>query len=131
MNWYIGEILRIVVLVVLAVGLHQFIRRFGKTYATDVFRYTPEVGRYFLVLADISYYLIFVGYILFTVNFERQKEWDATVNANQGEFIVFTIAGICLIIGVLHAINVFVLPLLGSILAFRTRVMQPQDEDAS
>jgi len=131
MSWWIGEILRIVVLVVLAVGIHQFIRRFGKTYTTDVFRYTPEIGRFFLILADIAYYLIFVGYILAWVRFERREGWAATLNADQGQNIVGSIAGICLIIGALHAINVFVLPILGSVLAFRTKVMQSGDEGAS
>ena len=46
----------------------------------------------------------------------------ATVNASQLENIVFSIAGSSLIIGILHGINVFVLPFIGSILALRERL---------
>ncbi len=56
------------------------------------------------------------------MNFEREKEWAATVNASQLEVSVFSLAGICLIIGVLHGLNVFVLPFIGGVLAFRERL---------
>ena len=39
MDWQTLELLKIVVLVVLAVGLHQFIRTFGKSYTTNIFGY--------------------------------------------------------------------------------------------
>ena len=102
--------------------MHQMIRRFGKSYVTDIFRSTPLIGRNFLILADLAYYLIFTAYILLNVNFEREKEWAATVNAPQLEVFVFSLAGICLIIGVLHGLNVFVLPFIGGVLAFRERL---------
>ena len=124
MDWWTLEIIKIVALIVLAVGLHQTIRRFGKQYATDIFRATPPIGRTFLILADISYYLIFVAYILFNVNFDRQTDWAATVKADQLEDFVFSLAGISLIIGVLHGLNVFFLPFIGGILALRERLAQ-------
>ncbi len=40
MDWQTLELLKIVVLIVLAIGLHQFIRKFGKNYATDIFEST-------------------------------------------------------------------------------------------
>ncbi len=122
MDWWILEIIKILALSILAVGLHQMIRRFGKSYVTDIFRSTPQIGRNFLILADLAYYLIFTAYILFNVNFEREKEWAATVNASQLEVFVFSLAGICLIIGGLHGLNVFVLPFIGGVLAFRERL---------
>ena len=57
-----------------------------------------------------------------SLNFDRQKEWAATVNASQLEQFVFSLAGICLIIGILHGLNVFVLPFIGGILALRERL---------
>ena len=128
MSWQILELLKILALVILAIGLHQLIRRFGKNYATDIFQSTPEIGRSFLILSDVAYYLIFAGYILFNVHFEGRETWAATVNAAQLEDSVFSIAGICLIIGALHGINVFVLPFIGSILALRTRLIEQRHE---
>ena len=128
MDWWIGELVKILVLIILAVGLHQFIRRFGKSYAADIFQSSPQLRRVFLVLADVAYYLIFAAYILFNVHFERADNWGATVNASQLENIVFSMAGISLIIGILHGINVFVLPFIGSILALRARLAEPRQE---
>ena len=122
MAWTIAEIIKVIVLIALAVGLQQFIKRFGKTYVTDIFQSTPQIGKAFLALADVAYYLIFVAYILFNVHFERAGNWAETVNASQLQDSVSSIAGICLIIGVLHALNVFVVPFVGGILAFGERV---------
>jgi len=128
MDWRVLEGLVILTLVVLAVGLHRLIRWFGKTYATDVFQATPQVGRSFLVLADIAYYLIFAAYILSNVHFQMPEKWMQTVSAVQVEQSVSRIAGICLIIGILHGINIFVLPFIGGILAFRLKLMEPRKE---
>ncbi len=136
MDWQTLELLKIVVLTVLAIGLHQFIRKFGKNYTTNIFESTPEIGRNFVVLADVAYYLIFAAYILFNVHFEkvyqtlangsRVEIWADQVNAAQLGEAVSSIAGICLIIGILHGINVFVLPFIGSILALRKKLMEPR-----
>ena len=121
MDWWILELIKVVALIILAVALHQVIRGFGKRFVADLFRSTPQVGRSFIVLADISYYLIFVAYTLFNVHFEQSEDWAAKVGAHQLEDTVFSFAGICLIIGILHGMNVFVLPFIGSILSFRER----------
>ena len=128
MDWWTGELIKIAALIILAFGLHQLIRRFGKSYAADIFQSTPQIGRVFLVLADVAYYLVFAAYILFNVHFERAENWGDTVNASQLENIVFSIAGICVIIGILHGINVFVLPFIGSILALRERLAERREE---
>ena len=130
MDWWIGELIRIVALIILAFGLHQLIRRFGKSYAADIFQSTPQIGRVFLILSDVAYYLIFAAYILFNFHFERAKNWGDTVNASQLENIVFSLAGISLIIGVLRGINVFVLPFIGSILALRERLAERREQVA-
>jgi len=128
MDWWILEVIKILVLSILAVGLHQLIRRFGKRYVADIFGSSPEIGRAFIILADVAYYLIFVAYILFNLRLERQKEWAATVNASQLEGSVFSVAGICVIIGVMHGFNVFVLPFIGGIFTLRARFMrEPAD----
>ena len=122
MDWWILELIKGLGLIVLAVVLHRLIRRFGKNYVSDIFRSTPQMGRSFLVLADIACYLIFAAYTLFWVKLERPGDWAAEVDASQLEQFVFSFAGISLIIGVLHAGNVFFLPFIGGILALRERL---------
>ena len=126
MDWQTLELLKFVALAILAIGLHQFIRWFGKNYAIDIFGSTPEVGKHFLILADVAHYLIFAAYILFNVNFVRPEKWADQVNPYQLQDSVASIAGICLIIGILHGINVFVVPFIGSILALRKKLMEPR-----
>jgi hypothetical protein len=133
-NWATLELIKVVLLVLLAVGLHQLIRRVGKGYAAEVFEATPHIGRAFTTLADMAYYLIFVAYILFNINVERPARfdaqgnqvgfrWEETVSATQVQDSLGSIAGICLIIGLLHGINVFVLPFVGSVLALRAKLL--------
>jgi hypothetical protein len=135
MDWNTLEAAKIALLAILAVGLHQMIRRFGQSYAGEVFESTPRIRRNFLVLADCAYYLIFPAYVLLNVNIERPVRfdslgnivgyrWDQTVGAVQLQETLFSIAGICMLIGILHGINVFVLPFIGSVLAFRVRLVQ-------
>ena len=122
MDWWILELIKFLALAALAVSLHQLIRRFGKNYVADIFRATPQVGRNFVILADFAYYLIFIAYILFNVHFAPAEDWARVINATQLEEFVFSLAGICLIIGILHGLNVFVLPFIGGVLALRERL---------
>ena len=70
MDWWILELITLAVLVVIAFWLGPLIKRFGRSYAADVFRANPRTGKSFLMLTDVAYYLIFFAYILFTVSFE-------------------------------------------------------------
>ena len=135
MDWGALEAFKVVVLIALAVGLHRFIRRLGTHFAAAIFESTPQLGRHFVALADYAYYLIFAAYILFNVNIERPvrydaqgspvgHRWEQTVGAAQVQDSLTSLGGICLIIGVLHGVNVFVLPFVGSVLALRVRLMQ-------
>ena len=76
-----------------------------------------------------------MAYILFNMNVERPvrydaqgnpagHRWEQTVGATQVQDSIASLAGICLIIGVLHGINVFGLPFVGSVLALRARLME-------
>ena len=117
MDWQALELLKVVVLIVLAIGLHQFIRAFGKNYTASIFESTPEIERNFRVLADVAYYLIFAAFVLFNVHFEkvyrtlpngsRVDVWADQVNAAQLGEAVSSIAGICLVIGILHFVVYF------------------------
>jgi hypothetical protein len=139
MAWNVAELVKIVALIVVAVGLHQTIRRFGKQYAAEVFESTPRLGAAFITLADFAYYLIFAAYVLFSLHLERparydtfgnlvEYRWTEILGATQLQDSVITIGGICLIIGILHGLNVFVLPFVGSVLALRARLLWPRPD---
>jgi succinate dehydrogenase hydrophobic anchor subunit len=122
MDWWILEVMTTVLLVALALWLGPFIKRFGKSYAADVFRSNPRTGKSFILLTDIAYYLIFLSYILFTVTYEPRSGWAETVNAKQLQAETARVAGILLIIGLLHGINLLALPVMGRLLTLNRRL---------
>jgi hypothetical protein len=124
MDWWVLEIIWFAGMVFLALWLGPFIRRFGKSYAADVFRANPRTGKSFIVLMDVAYYLIFFAYILFTVQFEPAGDWGETVNANQLQATAIRVGGILLIVGILHGLNVLMLPIIGRILTLNRRLDQ-------
>ncbi len=116
MQWWVLEIVTDVLLVVLVLVLGPLIKRFGRTYAGDVFRANPRTGKSYLVLMDIAYYLIFSAYILFTISFSREPGWGATAGARQLESETVRVGGMLLVLGVLHGLNVLSLPVIGRLL---------------
>ena len=121
MPWWVIELITNIVLVALAVGLGPFIKRFGRSYAADVFRANPRTGKSYLVLTDVAYYLIFTSFVLFTVSFVEHKDWvDSTGQQLKAE--VGRVGGILLIMGILHAANVVALPIIGGLLSSNRRL---------
>lgn len=129
MDWWVLEVLTNAVLIGIAFWLGPLIKRFGKSYAADVFRANPRTGKSFIVLTDIAYYLIFISYILFTISFEPKGSWDETVNAAQLQHETARIGGILLIIGVLHGINLLALPVMGRLLTLNRRLDESTPAD--
>jgi hypothetical protein len=122
MDWWVLEVLTNVVLLAIAFWLGPLIKRFGKSYAADVFRGNPRTGKSFIVLTDIAYYLIFMSYILFTMTFAPKGNWGETVNAAQVQDEVARVAGILLIIGILHGLNLLALPMMGRLLTLNRQL---------
>jgi hypothetical protein len=116
MPWWVIELITNIVLVALAIGLGPFIKRFGRSYAADVFRATPRTGKSYLVLTDVAYYLMFTAFILFTVTFVEPADW-AVSTGNQLKHELARIGGILLIMGILHTGNVVALPVIGRLLS--------------
>jgi hypothetical protein len=115
MEWWVIELITNIVLVAIAVALGPFIKRFGRSYAADVFRASPRTGKSYLVLTDVAYYLIFAAFILFTVRFEEQSSWAMSRGA-LWQHELARLGGILLIMGVLHTANVVALPIIGNLL---------------
>ncbi len=115
MPWWVIELITNIVLVALAIGLGPFIKRFGRSYAADVFRANPRTGKSYLVLTDVAYYLIFTSFVMFTVTFVEPSDWKDSTGA-QLKHELSRIGGILLLMGVLHALNVVALPIIASLL---------------
>jgi len=127
-DWWVLEIITVVVLAVVVAVLGPLIKRFGRAYAADVFRANPRTGKSYLVLMDFAYYLIFVAYILFSVKWEPDTGWEQQVNAEQLQASVMRLGGLLLLMGLLHGLNVLTLPIIGRIFTLNRRL---DDEDAA
>ena len=115
MSWWVIELVTTLVLIGIVVILGPLIKRFGRAYAGDIFRANPRTGKSYLVLMDVAYYLIFTAYILFTVTFEPSVQWEQS-NAAVLQDEVVRVAGMLLLMGALHGLNVLSLPLIGRLL---------------
>ncbi len=132
MTWWMLELGTTVGLAALAVWLGPFIKRFGRAYAADVFHDNPLTGKSYIVLTDIVYYLIFGAYILWTIRVEPDEAWyvggfvsgDA-VTALQIQAELGRVAGILLIIGLLHGLNIVLMPVLGRLFSLNRRLPRP------
>lgn len=121
MPWWAIELITNIVLAALAIGLGPFIKRFGRSYAADVFRANPRTGKSYLVLTDVAYYLIFTSFVLFTITFVEPSDWKESTGA-QLKHEVARVGGILLIMGILHAANVVALPIIGRLLSSNKRL---------
>ena len=126
MPWWILELATNAVLVGIALWLGPFIKRFGRAYAADVFHDNPATGKSYIVLTDIVYYLIFAAYICFTLSFAPAEAWEnlftGFVTPQQLQAEVTRIGGILLVIGVLHGLNIVLMPVLGRLFSLNRRL---------
>jgi hypothetical protein len=126
MPWWILELATNVVLVGIALWLGPFIKRFGRAYAADVFHDNPQTGKSYIVLTDIVYYLIFTAYILFTIRVDAPVYYMGEVHPDLVKVELVRIGGILLIIGVLHGLNLVIMPVLGRLFSLNRR-LPPRD----
>lgn len=122
LEWWILELVANVLLIGLALWLGPFIKRFGRAYAADVFHDNPQTGKSYIVLTDIVYYLIFTAYILFTISFQPREDWSNVVVPAQAGFEAARLGGILLIIGVLHGLNIILMPILGRLFSLNRKL---------
>jgi hypothetical protein len=114
-SWWVVELVTNLVLIGIVVILGPLIKRFGRAYAGDIFRANPRTGKSYLVLMDVAYYLVFSAYILFTMTLEPSFEWEDSLAAQLQDEVV-RVAGMLLLMGALHGLNVLSLPLVGRML---------------
>jgi hypothetical protein len=124
MDWRILELVTAAILVAIIIVLGPFIKRFGKSYAAEVFRANPGTGKSFIVLMDFAYYLVFGAYVLFTPVLNRPDTWSVAVNGVQVKAEIVKVAGILLLMGVLHGVNLLLLPIIGRLLMLNKQLDQ-------
>jgi hypothetical protein len=131
MPWWILEVGTTLVLVAIAVWLGPFIKRFGRAYAADVFHDNPLTGKSYIVLTDIVYYLIFAAFILMTANFAPiwNNQLTGLVTPEQVQASVLRIGAILLIIGILHGVNIVLMPVLGRLFSLNRKLSAEQQRD--
>jgi hypothetical protein len=131
MPWWILEVGTTLVLVAIAVWLGPFIKRFGRAYAADVFHDNPLTGKSYIVLTDIVYYLIFAAFILMTANFAPiwNNQFTGLVTPEQVQASVLRIGAILLIIGILHGVNIVLMPVLGRLFSLNRKLSAEQQRD--
>ena len=120
MPWWTLEVLTAAILVVLVLVLGPAIRRFGTDLTLNVFRSNRATSQRFLALIDIAYYLIFAAFVLMTTNFSAQTEWGGRLAA-QMQHELHRVGGLLLVMGILHALNIAVLPVMGLVFASNWR----------
>lgn len=102
---------QLVILTTAVIVLGRIIPRFGQVYVSDVFRLDPGTARSFLRLHDLAFHLVFGGYVII-LSWHRQMAGSA----DTGEairFLLDRIAGLFLLMGLLHAVTLMTLPVIG------------------
>ena len=122
MDWWILELITTALMVAIVLALGPLIKRYGKSYAADVFVANPRTGKSYLILMDVAYYLIFGAFVLLTVQFDPPSDWSETVNAAQLKHETARIAGLLILMGLLHGLNVITLPIIGRLLSLNRRL---------
>jgi hypothetical protein len=113
------ELIETIALIALVAVLGPAIRRFGRGYAHDLWRTTPDMPTALLRLLDVAYLLVFGGYILLTTYFDFGR--STTAVAEQVEDLFRRVGGLVLTMGLLHAATIMTLPLI-ALVSNSTRV---------
>ncbi|MFZ0014381.1 MAG: hypothetical protein WAL25_09735 [Acidimicrobiia bacterium] len=99
--------------VALLIAIGPNIRRFAASFVDDVFHLSPATGSRFLAVLDVAYYVAFTGLILVGAG-----DWglDATLGFGRALTDAVTrLATFMMTMGILHALNIAVLPVIGLI----------------
>lgn len=122
MPFWTLELLLTGVMVTLVLLVGPVIRRFGTAFESDVFRSNPATGRSFLTLLDIAYYLIFGAYTFMTLQYSPPADVARAADlAGWLGWESLRVAGLLMLMGVLHAVTLVTLPVVGLVFSANMR----------
>jgi hypothetical protein len=91
----------------------------GQPYLADVFYMSPATGERFARLLDIAYYLFFGGGILSSLDLSEAE--SLVVGSDGLEFATTQVALFLTLLGLAHAVNLLLLPVVGILFSSVTR----------
>jgi hypothetical protein len=110
-GWWQLEVIETAVLATLIAGMAPAIRRFGRGYADDLFPTAETTGDRLVALLDVAYLLIFAGYLLVSAEFTKTHDYAVWDLGEQLASSLARVAGLLLLMGVLHAATFMALPI--------------------
>lgn len=111
-DWRVLEATEALALTSLVAALGPAIRRFGRSFAADLFLNQRPTGNRLLSLLDIAYYLVFAGYVLMTTRLEAPTAFATFDASGQIKETAIRLGGLLLAMGLLHALALVSLPLI-------------------
>lgn len=108
------EVATTVVLVTVVLALAPLLRRFGRPYVGEVMG-SADGARRFAALLETAMFLLCSGYVLSTA--QIGPELSATIDAGALGEAVSRVAGLLLLLGVLHTVTILTLPVIRLVLA--------------
>jgi hypothetical protein len=112
--WWSLELLTAAILIALILVGGPLIRRFGGIFASSVFIANPATAKHFLRVLDVAYYLVFSAFVVIETQVVPKQEWLGPDGTRVHlDWLAERIGALLLLMGVLHAITIATLPVLG------------------
>jgi hypothetical protein len=112
--WWSLELLTAAILIALILVVGPLIRRFGGIFASSVFIANPATAKHFLRVLDVAYYLVFSAFVVIETQVVPKQEWLGPDGTRVHlDWLAERIGALLLLMGVLHAITIATLPVLG------------------
>ena len=111
-DWRVMEGMEVLALTLLIVALGPAIRRFGRSFAGDLFLSQSTTGDRLLSLLDLAYYLVFAGYVLMSTRLAPPAAFAQFEVSSQIREASMRVAGLLLSMGTLHALALWSLPMI-------------------
>jgi hypothetical protein len=126
--WWALEILTAAILITLILMVGPLIRRFGDVFARSVFVANPPTAQHFLRVLDVAYYLVFSAFVIIETQVVPREEWlGPNGTAVHIERLAERVGGMLLLMGLLHAVTIAALPVLGVIFSSIWRQLTPEE----
>ncbi|MGH8915274.1 MAG: hypothetical protein ACRDZM_12260, partial [Acidimicrobiia bacterium] len=115
------QVLLLVFLTTCLFALGPAIRRLGQPFLAEVFHISPATGDRFSRLLDLAYYLFFGGGILSAIDVTEAASL-VRIDSESVTAALFQAASFLAVLGLAHAANLLLLPVIGLVFSSATRL---------